>query len=168
MGGASVLPMKDLVALFGRLGFAEARSYIQSGNVVFKGSRPQALSLAKRIPEELAMSHGFKTRMILLALEEMEEAVSSNPFPEGEEDPKSLNIYFLAGNPSKPDMESLEQVKSSSERFSLLGKVFYLYAPDGVGRSKLAASVERRLGVEATARNLRTTLAVLKIARDLL
>ncbi|MDH5478774.1 MAG: DUF1697 domain-containing protein, partial [Nitrospinota bacterium] len=46
VGGASVLPMKDLVALFGRLGFAQARSYIQSGNVVFKGSRPQALSLA--------------------------------------------------------------------------------------------------------------------------
>ncbi len=34
---------------------------------------------------------------------------------------------------------------------------FYLHAPDGIGRSKLAAAVEQCLGVATTARNWRTT-----------
>jgi uncharacterized protein (DUF1697 family) len=44
----------------------------------------------------------------------------------------------------------------STERYELIDSVFYLYAPDGFGRSKLAAGAERKLGEPATARNFTT------------
>jgi uncharacterized protein (DUF1697 family) len=58
----------------------------------------------------------------------------------------------------------LDALRAPTERFQLLGNVFYLHAPDGIGRSKLAANVEKRLGVATTARNFRTVDKVLQLA----
>ena len=79
-----------------------------------------------------------------------------NPYPEAETEPKSLHLYFLAAEPENPDLTKLHSLKTDTERFSLQGKVFYLHTPAGIGRSKMAAGVEKALGVPATARNWRT------------
>ncbi|MDH5638603.1 MAG: DUF1697 domain-containing protein [Nitrospinota bacterium] len=165
VGGASILPMRDLASICQKLGFTEVRTYIQSGNVVFHSPEGLAPHLTKRIGAAVMKSHGFKPNVILISLDELEKAASSNPFPEAEKDPKSLHFFFLAELPSNPDMERLEQVKSDSEAFVLRGQVFYLHAPDGIGRSKLAAKAEKLIGVAATARNWRTVRKVLQIAK---
>jgi len=64
-------------------------------------------------------------------------------------------------------MKALESLKSDSERFRLIGRVFYLHAPDGVGRSKLAAKAEKMLGVPMTDRNWRTVTTIQKLAQEL-
>ncbi|HLP17030.1 MAG TPA: DUF1697 domain-containing protein, partial [Bacteroidota bacterium] len=74
---------------------------------------------------------------------------------------------FLASLPSKPDLAALERIKAESERFQLVGKVFYLHAPDGVGRSKLAANAERLLGVPLTDRNWKTVCKIHDMAKEL-
>ena len=53
-------------------------------------------------------------------------------------------------------MQRLAIAKAASEKFKLEERIFYLHAPDGIGRSKLAAAVEQSLGVVVTARNLNT------------
>jgi len=73
---------------------------------------------------------------------------------------------YIASSPKKPDMEKLNSLKKQSEQFRLIGSVFYLYAPDGVGRSKLAASSEKLLGVPMTDRNWRTVCKILELARE--
>jgi uncharacterized protein (DUF1697 family) len=70
----------------------------------------------------------------------------------------------LSEEPSRPDLEKLEAVKKESERFRLIGKVFYLCAPEGIGRSKLAAQSERLLGVPMTDRNWRTVCRIRDMA----
>jgi uncharacterized protein (DUF1697 family) len=67
-----------------------------------------------------------------------------------------LHLFFLAEAPQHPDLKALEASRSGGERFKLAGKVFYLHTPDGFGPSKLAARVEKSLGVAATARNWST------------
>jgi uncharacterized protein (DUF1697 family) len=64
-------------------------------------------------------------------------------------------------------MASLNAAKSDNEAFALAGKAFYLHAPDGIGRSRLAQRAERLLGVDATGRNWRTVTCVLAMAREL-
>ena len=46
------------------------------------------------------------------------------------------------------------------------GNVLYLYAPQGIGRSKFAARAATLLGVAATARNWRTMTELLAMARS--
>jgi uncharacterized protein (DUF1697 family) len=47
-------------------------------------------------------------------------------------------------------------LRGTMEKYLLNGQVFYLYTPDGFGRSKLAEKAEKCLGVAATARNWNT------------
>jgi uncharacterized protein (DUF1697 family) len=69
---------------------------------------------------------------------------------------RRLHVFFLDSKPESPDINGITKLAISSERFQLIDSVFYLHAPDGFGRSKLAAGAERKLGVPLTARNYTT------------
>jgi uncharacterized protein (DUF1697 family) len=166
VGGNNILPMKDLVALLEKLGAHSIKTYIQSGNAVFRHQAERASQLSSSISAAVKESHGFEPQVFLLDLVEMERAMASNPFPEAESEPKTLHLYFLASVPQNPDLKTLDSLKQNNERFELIDKVFYLHAPNGIGRSKLAARVERALGVAVTARNWRTVGRIMAMAKQ--
>jgi uncharacterized protein (DUF1697 family) len=105
--------------------------------------------------------------VLLVDVENLEKAICDNPFAAETADPKSLHLWFLSQSAGGADIDGMNSVKSNSERFELIDTVFYLHAPDGIGRSKLAAKAERLLGVDATARNWRTTTRVHEMAREM-
>jgi uncharacterized protein (DUF1697 family) len=164
VGGSHVLPMKDLKCVLEQTGCVDVQTYIQSGNVILRSAIADSNHLAKEVAAAISRSHGFEPRVLVLTPGDLERAAKGNPFPEAEDNPKSLHLIFLADRPKKPDLKSLEALKAKSERFALKGKVLYLHAPDGFGTSKLAARVERLLGVDATARNWRTVTMLLQMA----
>lgn len=164
VGGRNKLPMRELVEVLKTLGLQEIKTYIQSGNVVFQREAQNIAGLTEQISAAINKSHGFSPKILILQLEDFENALASNPFPEGENDPKTLHLYFLASAPKNPDLETLELLKRESERFAIIGRVFYLHAPEGVGRSKLAARAEKALGVAATARNWRSVGKIFEMA----
>jgi uncharacterized protein (DUF1697 family) len=166
VGGKNVLPMKNLVATLENIGAREVETYIQSGNAVFRSEETDASLLSGRIRAAIEEGHGFEPRVLLLESEEVEKAVRSNSFPEAESEPKTLHVYFLASSPECPDLDALEGIKGERERFVLKDEIFYLHAPDRVGRSKLAANAEKLLGVPATARNWRTVRKVMAMAKQ--
>lgn len=145
--------MADLRDLLESLGLEDVRTYIASGNVIF---RSESAPAAEAIADAIEVRHGFRPDVHLLDPGHLEDAVASNPFPEAEAEPKSLHLYFLRSVPEDPNVDALEALRAPLERFHLAGRVLYLHAPDGIGRSKLAARAERILGVSATARNWRT------------
>ena len=159
VGGKNSLPMKELVALFGDIGAKNVRTYVQCGNVVFQSAERNTSEISKQLAAGIKKHHGFEPHVLILELEAMDRAIAENPFPEAEADPSSLHLGFLASTPKKPDLEKLNSFRKESERFHLSDRVFYLHAPEGVGRSKLAASSERLLGVPMTDRNWRTVCA---------
>lgn len=166
VGGKSVLPMKELVAILEDLGCRNARTYIQSGNAVFE-SEEDAPRLAQGIGAEISKRRGFEPRVLLLELADIERAIAENPFPDAEADPRSLHIGFLAAVPDAPDLAALVSLEKESERFRLIDRRFYLHAPEGVGRSALAANAEKLLGVPMTDRNWRTVVKVRDMAQEL-
>jgi len=167
VGGKNALPMKELVAILENLGARKVKTYIQSGNVVFVGNDKDAPRLSKTIGVEIKKCRGFEPYVLLLGLEDIERTIELNPFPEAETDPRALHAGFLAAAPERPDIKALERLKSDSERFRLVDSVFYLHAPQGVGRSKLAANAERLLGAPMTDRNWRTVRTIWKMAQEL-
>jgi uncharacterized protein (DUF1697 family) len=163
VGGNNKLPMKELVAVLEGLGLRDIRTYIQSGNVVFSGKQEDKIKLAARTSAAINKSHGFEPWVLLLEADALERAIKANPFPEGEADGKNLHFNFLATVPPKPDLTGLERLKAASERFQLKGDVFFLLAPEGIGRSKLASNMERLLGVPMTGRNWNTVRQLQKM-----
>jgi uncharacterized protein (DUF1697 family) len=167
VGGKNKLPMKLLAAELESIGFAGVKTYIQSGNVVFTCPSAPTTDLAARIGAAIEAKFGFETKVWVISAKDLVAAAKANPFPESaaELDGRALHLFFLAKAPAVIDKDRLEVVRRKTERCQIKGAVFYMHAPEGFGDSKLAAQVERILGVPATARNWRTVLALLDLAR---
>lgn len=166
VGGKNMLPMKDLVAVLESLGLQNIKTYIQSGNVVLQTKAADTAKLANTISAAIRKSYGFAPQVLLLASSALEEAIKANPYPAAEAAPNTLHVAFLAAIPPNLDLDALERIRAASERFQLAGNVLYLHAPEGIGRSKFAASMERLLGVPATSRNWRTVCKLMMMALD--
>jgi uncharacterized protein (DUF1697 family) len=162
--GRNMLPMKELAAILEDAGARNARTYLHSGNAVFRSSARDRARLSKKLSAEIRKRRGFEPRILILARDEIERAIAQNPFPEAEADPAHLHLGFLASVPENPDLDKLERLRRKSERFRLIDSVFYLHAPDGIGRSKLAAASEKVLGVTMTDRNWRTVCKIRDLA----
>lgn len=156
VGGANRLPMAELRSDLEALGFEHVRTYIQSGNVVFRSDGDNCAALADTIAENIEGRHGFQPTVIVLPAQRLRQAMAANPFPGAEAEPRTLHLYFLAGQPADRDLSALQKAATATERFHLGDQVLYLHTPDGYGRSKLASRIEAALGVPATARNWRT------------
>ncbi len=165
VGGNNILPMKALVVLLENIGYSNVKTYIQSGNVVLEAKGSTAQKIEKLIARTVLDQHGFEPRVLVLSVREFEKALGSNPFPDAEADPKSLHLSFLCETPTSANLDAMKEIAAISEEYSLIGNVFYLCAPDGIGRSKLAAKAEKLLGVDATGRNWRTVSKLLELAR---
>lgn len=161
--GRKQVPMKALAAAFERAGFRSVRTYIQSGNVVFRSRSGTARTLGERISQLVLKQFGFEPHIMVISGTELAAAIRGNPFPAAHENHKLLHLYFLAETPKKPDLEALARLDAGREQFALKGDVFYLYTPDGFADSVLRSRVERYLGVAATARNWRTANELLKM-----
>jgi uncharacterized protein (DUF1697 family) len=161
VGGRNILPMKDLVVVLEGMGCRNVKTYIQSGNVVFQNKKSQSDKIARDISSEISKHHNFEPKVLLLKETELQQAVDNNPFDTKEG--KALHFFFLDSYPKDAQLERLHEIKSKSEEFELNKNIFYLYAPDGIGRSKLAAKVEQCLGVPTTARNWNTVSKLLSM-----
>lgn len=159
VGGHNKLPMKDLREILEALGYESVRTYIQSGNVVLSAAAPPD---SAAITEAIEKRFGFAPRVFAISAERFCAVTDANPYEEEVVEPKHLHVSFLSV-PASPDMDALNARKSATEKFTLTDHAFYLLAPDGIGRSKLAADAERLLGVEATGRNLNTIHKLLEM-----
>lgn len=157
VGGHNKLPMKDLRGSLEALGYKDVKTYIQSGNVVLSArSAPDESAIAAAIEKQF----GFSPRILAIPGEQFEAVAAANPYKDEDLDGKFLHIWYLAG-PHSADMDGIHSRKGGREEFVLTDDAFYLKAPDGIARSKLASDVEKLLGVEGTGRNLNTVRKLL-------
>lgn len=166
VGGRNTLPMKQLVALLEGLDCHKVKTYIQSGNAVLQSNKT-ATALTNQISKDIKLRFGFEARALIISLQEFEQAITANPFPAAEAEPKTLHLGFLEQVPSQPQLDKMASLATDNECFQLVGKLFYLHAPNGIGRSKLAANSEKLLGVPMTSRNWRTVEKLNEIITNL-
>lgn len=164
VGGKNIVAMADLRDLLRGLGFEDVRSYIQSGNVVLRSRHDKAHIISSMITKAMAERFGFAPRIMVMAADDFKAAIDAVPYPQAKAEPKCVHLYFLGGVPEDFDGDALTEAASETEQFELGERAFYLYAPDGIGRSKLAGSAERILNVPVTARNYRTAVKVLALS----
>jgi len=161
VGGARKLPMKELVPALEELGFEDVVSYIQSGNVVFRGPAGKA-KLAAQLERAIEQRFGLYVTVMLRTPAELEKLIAANPF--GGDEAK-LHVAFLDRKPAAAAVKKLDPDRSPPDEFTVVGSEVYLHFPNGYGRTKLGGDyLERVLGVRATARNWRTVTKLLELA----
>jgi uncharacterized protein (DUF1697 family) len=161
--GKNKVPMRALSSALETAGFQAVRTYIQSGNVAFASPGGDRGQLAIRIARLIERNFDCAPTVVVISKAELAAAINRNPFPGAQRNPKCLHLYFLAGRPKSPDLDSLARLDAGREAFRLHGGVLYLWTPDGFADSVVRSRIERCLGVAATARNWRTVNELLKL-----
>ena len=165
VGGNNILPMQVLRNIVEDLGHQNVKTYIQSGNCVFNSEEHDASQIGNLIAERIDTELGFRLRVWVISLGDVEAALAANPYPQAMADPKSLHFFFLSEPAPAANLEAMTTLKMNGEAYTLGDTIFYLWAPDGIGRSKLAEKAERHIGVALTARNLRSVMKIIELAR---
>lgn len=167
VGGHKRVPMAELRELCAELGFERARTYIQSGNVVFS-SRLRPGAAETRLAAGLERRFGFPVDVVVRTAQQWRAHVRSNPLRELAASDPSHVLLALARQPVPPAAAAeLQERAQGGERVAAAGGALYIHYAGGVARSKLTpALIDRCAGASVTARNWRTVLELGRLARE--
>jgi uncharacterized protein (DUF1697 family) len=165
--GGNSLRMETLRTLCAELGFGSARTYVQSGNLVFE-AEGAAVHWSEVLERALVGKARLPVSVLVRTGAELAKLVAGNPFlREKGDDPARLYVTFLTEAPPRPALAALNAVEAGPDRFSPSGRDIYLHCPAGYGRSKLGNNVlERALKIRATTRNWRTVTTLAAMAAE--
>lgn len=165
VGGHARVGMDDLRRLFMALGHGQARTYIQSGNVVFSSSVAEPSRLVAEIEQRIASDLGVAVTVLLRAGAELSQLVVDNPFLDRGADLSKLHVTFLAERPDAERAARLEPPAGEVDEIALAGRDVYLHCPNGYGRTKVNNTwIEKRLAVAATTRGWKTVVKLRDLA----
>lgn len=157
VAGRNTLPMQDLAAIFAAAGCTDVRTYIQSGNVVYRASAANAKHVPALVTTAIAAQFGYKVPLVVRTAAEFTSVLAANPFLKRSTDLKILHVAFLAAVPTAAQSAALDPKRSPPDRFVLVGRDLYLHLPNGAGGSKLTNDyLDRTLGTVSTVRNWNT------------
>ncbi|KND32677.1 DUF1697 domain-containing protein [Streptomyces acidiscabies] len=165
VGGNRKLPMADLRALLEGLGYGDVRTYLQSGQAVFSTDGDET-SLAAQVGRAIEERFGFAVDVLVRDHAYLKAIVDACPFPAAELEPKQLHVTYFSAPVDADRFAGIDQVAFLPEEFRIGDRALYLYAPDGLGRSKLAEQLARsRLtkDIVATSRNWNTVVKLIEL-----
>jgi uncharacterized protein (DUF1697 family) len=161
VGGHGPIPMAKLREWAEKLGFADARTLLQSGNLVLRSDGPTGAALERQLETAAEKDLGLQTVFFVRTAEEWQkEVVTQNPFPkEAKSDPARLAVAVLKTAPTAAQAKALQAAIKGRETVRVRGRHAFIIYPDGQGTSKLTlAVIEKHLGTRGTARNWNTVL----------
>jgi uncharacterized protein (DUF1697 family) len=165
VSGRNSLPMKDLAAMCTSAGCTDVRTYIQSGNVIFRAPAKVAERFPATLSKKIKERFSYQIPVILRAAEDLRSAVKSNPFLRAGEDSQTLHVAFLERAPGPDQLAALDPNRSPPDRFEAIGAEIFLCCPKGYGSTKLTNQYfDSKLETVSTVRNWRTVLTLLEMA----
>jgi uncharacterized protein (DUF1697 family) len=165
VGGHNRVPMLELRALCSGLGWDDVRTYIQSGNVLFRCTAP-AETCAQRLEAAVAAHFGLEIPVIVRRTDELAACRDGNPFPEAAATEPNLLMLGLAREPlADGAVELLRERASAGERIDQAGNAVWIHFVSGAAVSKLTPSfLDRAAGSPVTLRNWRTVTQLVELA----
>ncbi|MGA8618374.1 MAG: DUF1697 domain-containing protein [Candidatus Sulfotelmatobacter sp.] len=168
VGGHKRIKMERLRQSFEALGFEQVKTYIQSGNVVFKAAKSSSAALSRKIEERIVKEFGFSVSVISRTADEMGKTIANNPFlKECGIDPEKLHVMFLSEAPATAAVKKLADLTAVPDQCRCVDREIYFYLPNGASKSVLMKSpVDRILAVMTTTRNWKTVNSVHQMCKD--
>ncbi len=163
VGGRRV-KMDQLQKTFESLGFADVKTYIASGNVVFATRVQSGTALRTKIEQKLRAQFGFDIGVTLRSLSDLQVLVRGRPFRQVRVTPKTkLYVTFLA---RKPQGALKTPHKSPDKDFTIISVsdreiCSALILSPGTGTTDLMTFLEKQFGNDITTRSWTTILKLL-------
>ncbi|MCX4528729.1 MULTISPECIES: DUF1697 domain-containing protein [unclassified Streptomyces] len=168
VGGSKKVPMADLRQVLEGLGHGDVQTYLQSGNAVFSTTEaePDPVTLARELEAAIEARFGFKVACLVVDGAYLRAVAAACPFPAAELEGKQLHATFLSEQPGEERFAGIDGPSYLPEEYRIGDRVLYLYAPNGMGRSKLGEVLARPAllkGIDATTRNWNTVVKLVEL-----
>ena len=165
VGGHRKVPMAELRGLLTNIGFSNVKTYIQSGNVIFKVAETNVQEIENSIQKSIADHFGFEVSVMVRTRQQLQKIFDDCPFSED----KKINSYFaiLSHSPDKDLVQEAYVKTYENEEYKIINDCLYFYSNRGYGNSKFSLNYfEKKLNVNATARNYKTMLKLLSLSAE--
>jgi uncharacterized protein (DUF1697 family) len=164
VGRRHPVPMATLREALDAAGFTEVRTYIQSGNVIFRDTPVAGSDPATAIAGSVAATFGFDIAVVCRSRSELVTVLERDPLLRDEDDPTKLHVAFLNAAPDADRAAQLDPDRSPPDRFVLLERELSLHYPHGAACTKLTGHyLERTLHRTATIRNVKTVRKLVEL-----
>jgi len=169
VGGHHKVGMAALRELCDSQQLTEARTLLQSGNLLFKTKERNMPALKKRFEACFEQAFGFRSETVFRTAGELRQTLAANPFAKRRDvEPAKLIVAFLAADPLGEGEQQIGRLNVTPEEIHLRGREVFIYYPGGMGQSKLQLpKIERALGTFGTARNWNTVTKLLSMAEEM-
>ncbi len=156
VGRAKRVAMADLRKLVEDLGYAEVRSVLNSGNIVFSAAELDPGVAAAAIEEGLVLKLGVSARVMVLASEDLAAVLAENALLPVATDHARLLVFLLPDAAARAALAPLCERDWGEGALALGQRAAYVWCPDGVLDSPAAAALGKQLGDATTSRNWNT------------
>jgi uncharacterized protein (DUF1697 family) len=164
--GKNRVPMAELRALLSDLGFEGVRTYIASGNAVFRSEELTGAKLEALLEREIAKRIGPSIEVMVRNAVAWDGLIAANPFPEdAAQRPNKLLVTVLKSTPNKEGIDAFEALMEPPDKCRVIDDVAWIVFTAANSLSKLTPAAYRRtLGVSGTGRNWNTVLKLRDLA----
>ncbi|WP_420712276.1 DUF1697 domain-containing protein [Streptomyces sp. NRRL S-920] len=169
VSGHKKVPMAQLRALLEGLGHGGVQTYLQSGNAVFTAERGDEESLAAQLRTAIEEHFGFAVEVLVRDGAYLRAVADACPFPAAELEAKQLHVTYFSAPVDAERFATIDRTAFLPEEFGLGDRALYLYAPEGLGRSRLGEQLSRpalNKGLIATSRNWNTVTRLVEMTHD--
>ena len=157
VGGTGKLPMARLLELCAEAGFADSRTYIASGNVIFR-SAETARAARDRLEARLQVYAGKPVGVLVRTGAELARLVAENPFA----DRPGSRAMVLFTDDALPQQPLDSAVGLQNEEVRLGPRALFVFYPDGMGGTRLRLPSALR----GTVRNMNTVARLAELAGE--
>jgi len=159
INGGLTLKMADLCKLFKRLGFANIKTVLATGNVIFEASQSNRMDIASQIERLITSTYGYETVAILYTRDELSDLVEANPFHGITPSTKSsLQVSFTQRKAGRLPFDT--PYDAPQKGYKVLGMIDDAICSvidlSGATRPDLLAVLDRAFNKKVTTRNWNT------------
>ena len=158
VGGHNIIAKDDLRRCFEDMGFTNVRTYIQSGNIVFRADAGETEQLTARVAAGLSERFSYAARAVVLSYADYRALLDAAPAAWGEDDAYRHNALFtLAGTTPEEVLSGLPPVKEELEAVAAgPGVIFWSAEKKRVTRSSFVKLPALPVYQQITIRNHNT------------
>jgi uncharacterized protein (DUF1697 family) len=168
VSGHKIIRMADLKKALEDTGFLNVKTYIQSGNIVFKTDSSPTADLEKRIEKMIRDVFTFEVTVIVKEHSDLVSILERNPYPEKDlKNNEKLFFTLLSHTPEKQKLETLMATNGGADELMIIDRTIYVICRAGYSETIYTTNfLEKILKVKATSRNIDTIKKLVEMGKD--
>lgn len=169
VGGKNIIAKDDLRRCFEDTGFENVKTYIQSGNVLFRSGSKSIKNLTSRLELALSEAFDYSAQVVVFSHRNYQAELEAAPAHWGSDETQKHNAMFLLG--TNTPQKILEQVPPLVEKYESVDHadrtLFWSVSREHAGKSAMMKLAGMSIYKQMTVRNHKTTQKLLELFDDI-